>query len=70
MKRTSPISPNNVKKGLEILPVATVDEVLSRALAEDLKPIEWSTEDAEGAAVDAASAATEETDEHGSVTTH
>ncbi|MBV9836398.1 MAG: endopeptidase La [Alphaproteobacteria bacterium] len=52
--------PDNVKKGLEIVPVTTVDEVLARALAAPLTPIEWkddsdnepvrpaSTEDVEG----------------------
>jgi ATP-dependent Lon protease len=33
--------PDNVKTGLEIVPVATVDEVLARALAQPLTPIEW-----------------------------
>jgi len=33
--------PDNVKKGLEIVPVTTVDEVLARALASPLTPIEW-----------------------------
>jgi ATP-dependent protease La len=33
--------PDNVKKGLEIVPVATVDEVLSRALVRLPVPIEW-----------------------------
>jgi ATP-dependent Lon protease len=33
--------PDNVKKGLEIVPVTTVDEVLARALAGPLTPIEW-----------------------------
>jgi ATP-dependent Lon protease len=37
--------PENVKAGLEIIPVATVDEVLSRALTLPLKPVEWSEED-------------------------
>jgi len=37
--------PENVKSGLEIVPVATVDEVLSRALTLPLKPVEWSEED-------------------------
>ena len=36
--------PENVKSGLEIIPVATVDEVLSRALTGALTPIEWSEE--------------------------
>jgi ATP-dependent Lon protease len=38
--------PENVKSGLEIVPVATVDEVLLRALTGPLTPIEWH-EDAE-----------------------
>jgi ATP-dependent Lon protease len=33
--------PDNVKKALEIIPVTTVDEVLARALAAPLTPIEW-----------------------------
>jgi len=33
--------PDNVKKGLEIIPVATVDEVLQHALIQPLVPIEW-----------------------------
>ena len=38
--------PDNVKKGLEIVPVSTVDEVLEHALVQSLTPIEWD-EDAE-----------------------
>jgi ATP-dependent Lon protease len=34
--------PDNVKKGLEIVPVRVVDEVLSHALVAPLVPIEWS----------------------------
>jgi ATP-dependent Lon protease len=37
--------PENVKAGLEIIPVATVDEVLLRALTGPLTPIEWHEED-------------------------
>ncbi|HEY5288943.1 MAG TPA: endopeptidase La, partial [Caulobacteraceae bacterium] len=37
--------PENVKSGLEIIPVATVDEVLLRALTGPLTPIEWREED-------------------------
>ncbi|MBR9970761.1 endopeptidase La [Magnetospirillum sulfuroxidans] len=33
--------PDNVKKGLEIIPVATADEVLQRALVRMPAPIEW-----------------------------
>jgi ATP-dependent Lon protease len=36
--------PENVKSGLEIVPVATVDEVLLRALTGPLTPIEWHEE--------------------------
>ena len=38
--------PDNVKKGLEIVPVSTAREVLDRALVRPLVPIEWD-EDAE-----------------------
>ncbi|MEZ5961338.1 MAG: endopeptidase La [Hyphomonadaceae bacterium] len=37
--------PDNVKSGLEIVPVSTVDEVLQRALVHPPTPIEWSEED-------------------------
>ncbi|GJL91100.1 endopeptidase La [Hyphococcus sp.] len=33
--------PDNVKKGIKIIPVSTVDEVLSHALTQKLTPIEW-----------------------------
>ena len=33
--------PDNVKEGLKIIPVATVDEVLAHALTKKLTPIEW-----------------------------
>ncbi|KHK92030.1 endopeptidase La [Novosphingobium malaysiense] len=37
--------PENVKEGLEIIPVSHVDEVLSRALTEPLEAIEWTEAD-------------------------
>ncbi len=37
--------PENVKSGLEIIPVTTVDDVLLRALTGPLTPIEWREED-------------------------
>ena len=37
--------PENVKAGLEIVPVSTVDEVLKHALTRPLTPIEWTEED-------------------------
>ncbi len=33
--------PDNVKRGLTIIPVTTLDEVLAKALAKPLTPIEW-----------------------------
>jgi ATP-dependent Lon protease len=43
-ERDLPEIPDNVKKGLEIVPVATVDEVLARALVKPLVPIEWTND--------------------------
>jgi ATP-dependent Lon protease len=40
-ERDLPEIPDNVKKGLEIVPVSTVDEVLARALVKPLTAIEW-----------------------------
>jgi ATP-dependent Lon protease len=37
--------PENVKSGMEIIPVSTVDEVLAKALTRPLTPIEWTDED-------------------------
>ena len=37
--------PDNVKKGLEIIPVSEVDHVLKEALVESLSPIEWNPEE-------------------------
>jgi len=36
--------PDNVKNGLEIIPVSSLDEVLGHALVDKLEPIEWSQE--------------------------
>ena len=36
--------PDNVKRGLEIVPVSLVDQVLGRALVSPLTPIEWDEE--------------------------
>ncbi|GER03099.1 hypothetical protein JCM17846_07810 [Iodidimonas nitroreducens] len=41
--------PDNVKKGLKIMPVSHVDEVLRAALIRPLVPIEWTDEDEEKA---------------------
>lgn len=61
--------PDVVKKGLEIVPVSTVDEVLERALSKPLTPIEWSAEDeAEAAAL--AAQTPEETGKVGDLTKH
>jgi ATP-dependent Lon protease len=37
--------PESVLKGLEIVPVSTVDEVLARALTKPLTPIEWNEDE-------------------------
>ncbi|MGH7110382.1 MAG: endopeptidase La [Stellaceae bacterium] len=42
--------PDNVKRGLRLIPVATVDELLAEALAQPLTPLPWS-EDPEPEAV-------------------
>ncbi|OJX80932.1 endopeptidase La [Magnetospirillum sp. 64-120] len=55
--------PDNVKKGLEIVPVSTVDEVLERALTRVPVPVEWE-EPAE------APAASAKEDESGAVLKH
>jgi len=39
--------PNNVKKGLEIIPVSTVDEALKEALVRAPTPIEWEEDEAD-----------------------
>ena len=42
--------PDNVKKGLKIIPVSEVDEVLAQALTREPEPIEWSEVEAEAVA--------------------
>ena len=55
---------DTIKKGLEIVPVTRMDEVLARALVRKPEPIEW---DEEAAKLAAAAAATEPAvDEEGS----
>jgi len=39
--------PDNVKKGMKIIPVKTVDQVLEKALVAPLVPIEWDEKDEE-----------------------
>ncbi|MCC9623041.1 endopeptidase La [Thalassospira sp. MA62] len=58
--------PDNVKRGMEIIPVAHVDEVLSHALVNPLVPIEWE-EDVDDVSVKGKDS--EESD-IGGVTTH
>jgi len=60
--------PDNVKKNLEIVPVSTLDEVLHRALASELTPIEWNPEE-EAAVADQVKTPAEGADLPG-VTTH
>jgi ATP-dependent Lon protease len=60
--------PDNIKRVLEIMPVATVDEVLANALVSELSPIEWD----EKAELEAAIAVSrvEEDEAPGGVITH
>lgn len=58
--------PDNVKRGLEIVPVQWVDEVLEKALAAPLVPVEWDEEKENQAAL--AAKATE--DESNGIVTH
>ena len=55
--------PDNVKKGLQIIPVESVDQVLKVALTKPVTPIEW----IEPADIEPAAAAESE-DERGIVT--
>ncbi len=57
--------PDNVKRGLEIIPVSTVDEVLKNALVRPLEPIEWTEPEAVEPAV-----AKQQTDATGEVIRH
>jgi ATP-dependent Lon protease len=57
--------PDNVKKGLEIIPVSTVDEALEKALSSVPEPIEWEEDE------DADKVPTEKSDDtRDGVTTH
>ncbi len=60
--------PDNVKRGLTIIPVSTVDEVLDKALTSPLTPIEWSEE--EELKASSLSSSQAEDEEAGGVTTH
>jgi ATP-dependent Lon protease len=42
--------PDNVKRGLKIIPISTIDELLLNALVTPPQPIEWSEPD-EAAAI-------------------
>ena len=56
--------PDNVKKGLEIIPVARVEEVLEHALAESLTPVEWDEDEMDASVTSGA----EDSDRNGVVT--
>src|SRR5437868_5701567 len=47
--------PDNVKRGLKIIPVKTADEVLAHALTKPLTPIEWEEEPVEAPVIPATS---------------
>ncbi len=53
--------PDNVKNGLEIIPVSSLDEVLEHALVSKPEPVEWK-QDTKGAATGAADSGDEEGD--------
>ena len=57
--------PDNVKKGLKIIPVSHVSAVLEHALAESLTPIEWNEDE-----MDTGLSKNDGEDEHGGVLTH
>ena len=58
--------PDNIKKDLKIVPVATVDEVLKHSLVRELTPIEW--DEQADLAPTAAKTAEGDDDEHGLIT--
>ena len=60
--------PDNVKRGLKIIPVAVVDEVLEHALTAPLTPIEWDEEDEMNA--DQLASASSDEEEVGGVVKH
>ena len=60
--------PDNVKEGLQIIPVKHVSEVLKYALIETPEPVDWDEEAYEQAADQATSSSS--TDEAGTATTH
>jgi len=66
-ERDLPDIPENVKRGLRIITVATVDEVLKEALVTEPTPIEWDEAEVESASI--AAAKTDE-DDVGGVITH
>lgn len=55
--------PDNVKKGMKIIPAAHVDDVLKEALVQPLKPIEWNPE------IDSVGTSPSD-DSRGEITTH
>ena len=58
--------PENVKRGINIIPVSSVDEVLEHALVDELTPIEWTEDDTAAAE----KVATPADDDVGDVITH
>ncbi|MCW9032679.1 MAG: endopeptidase La [Alphaproteobacteria bacterium] len=60
--------PDNVKRGMKIIPVKTVDEVLEHALVSPLVPIEWTEDDEKKIDESVAKASGEENDQ--TVLTH
>jgi ATP-dependent Lon protease len=56
--------PDNVKRGLKIIPISTIDELLRNALVTPPQPIEWSEPDEAAAIAAAATAQKEEVIRH------
>jgi ATP-dependent Lon protease len=61
---------DTIKKGLEIIPVTRMDEVLAKALVRPLVPIEWSEESVKLAEAAAAAEKPAEDDGSGGLTAH
>jgi ATP-dependent Lon protease len=59
--------PDNVKRGLTIIPVSTVDELLLHALTKKLVPIEWKDDRDDPPVIPPKS---ESTDDHPGLITH
>jgi ATP-dependent Lon protease len=69
-ERDLPDIPDNIKRGLAIIPVTSVEEVLERALAEKLAPIDWVESDDDLLPTASESKSGEDDEDTGGVITH